>query len=98
MAFHPSWGYFARDFGLDMIPIELGGQEPSAAELAEADPGKSREMGIRVVFAQPEFSTKSAETIADEIGGDVLLISTLSPDWLTNMRTAADAFADALDQ
>lgn len=35
IVFHPAWGYFARDFDLEMIPIEVGGQEPSAAEMAE---------------------------------------------------------------
>ncbi len=34
MVFHPAWGYFARDFGLEQIPVEVGGQEPSAQELA----------------------------------------------------------------
>ena len=74
MVFHPSWGYFARDFGLEQIPIEIGGQEPSAAELA-ALISEAKADGIRVIFAQPEFSTRSAETIAREIGGQVLLLS-----------------------
>ena len=97
MVFHPAWGYFARDFGLEMIPIEVGGQEPSAAELADLVTGAKKE-GIKVIFAQPEFSTKDAETIANEIGGKVLLISPLDPGWLDNLRRVADTFADALGQ
>jgi zinc transport system substrate-binding protein len=97
MVFHPAWGYFARDFGLEQIPIEVGGQEPSAQELA-ALIEHAREEGVRVVFAQPEFSTQDAETIAQEIGGEVLLISPLAPDWLANMRKVAQTFADALKQ
>ena len=95
MVFHPAWGYFARDFGLEQIPVEVGGQEPSAQELARLVE-EARGEGIRVVFAQPEFSTKDAETIAEEIGGQVLLISPLAPDWLENMRTVAQTFADVL--
>jgi len=95
MVFHPSWGYFARDFGLEQIPIEVGGQEPSAQELARLIE-EAQEESIRVIFAQPEFSTKDAETIAQEIGGEVLLISPLAPDWLENMRTVAQTFADVL--
>jgi zinc transport system substrate-binding protein len=97
MVFHPSWGYFARDYGLEMIPIEVGGQEPSAAELA-ALIAEAKEGGIKVVFAQPEFSTRDAETIAKEIGGEVLLISPLAPDWLDNLRQVAETFAEVLSQ
>jgi zinc transport system substrate-binding protein len=95
MVFHPAWGYFARDFDLEMIPVEVHGREPSAAELAMLI-REAREENIRVIFAQPEFSTAAAETIADEIGGEVVLISPLEPDWLENMRRVADTFARVL--
>ena len=95
MVFHPSWGYFARDYGLEMIPIEIEGKEPSAAELS-ALIRQAKEEGIKVIFAQPEFSTRSAETIAQEIGGRVVLVSPLAYDWPANMQKVADAFAQAL--
>jgi zinc transport system substrate-binding protein len=97
MVFHPAWGYFAHDFGLEQIPVEVGGQEPSAQELAHLIE-EAKEEGIQVVFAQPEFSTSDAETIAKEIGGEVLLISPLASDWLANMRTVAQTFANVLNQ
>ncbi len=97
IVFHPAWGYFARDFGLEMIPIEIGGQEPSAAEMAELITEAQRER-IKVIFAQPEFSTRDAETIASEIGGEVLLISPLAPEWLDNLRNVADTFAEVFGQ
>lgn len=97
MVFHPAWGYFADDFGLKQIPVEVGGQEPSAQELA-ALIEEAKEEDIQVIFAQPEFSTADAETIAQEIGGEVLLISPLAPDWLENMRTVAETFAEVLDR
>ncbi len=92
MVFHPAWGYFARDYGLEQIPIEIGGQEPSAAELAALIERAQAEQ-ITVVFAQPEFSTRAAETIASQIGGEVLLISPLNPDWLGNLQNVAETFA-----
>ena len=95
LVFHPSWGYFARDYGLEQIAIEVGGQEPSAQELARLI-ATAQDAGIRVVFAQPEFSTVDAETIATELGGQVLLISPLARDWLANMRLVATTFAQAL--
>lgn len=97
LVFHPSWGYFAQEYGLEQVPVEVGGQEPSAAELAQVI-ALAREEGIRVVLAQPEFSTQAAETIAREIGGEVLLVSPLAPDWLDNMRRVAETFARALER
>lgn len=95
--FHPSWGYFAKDFGLEQIPIEIGGTEPSASELAGLIE-EARAEGAKVIFVQPEFSTRTAETIATEIGGSVVLISSLEYDWIENLRKVAAAFKDVLSQ
>jgi zinc transport system substrate-binding protein len=96
IVFHPSWGYFARDYDLEMIPIEVGGTEPAPAELVRII-GTARRRGIRVVFAQPEFSTAQASTIAAAIGGEVLLISPLERDWLANLDRVASTLAQALN-
>jgi zinc transport system substrate-binding protein len=97
IVFHPSWGYFAAQFNLDMIPIEAGGTEPSAAELSMII-DEAKEEDIRVIFAQPEFSTKSAETIASEIDGEVILISPLAYNWLANLQQVAQIMAEVLNQ
>ncbi|BAY07366.1 zinc ABC transporter, periplasmic binding protein [Calothrix sp. NIES-2098] len=95
IVFHPGWGYFARDYGLEQIPIEIGGQEPSAAELS-ALISRAKQENIKVVFAEPQFNKQAAETIAKEIGGQVLLIDPLSPDWLNNLRQISKTFAKVL--
>ena len=97
LVFHPSWGYFADEYGLEQVAIEVGGQEPSAAELAQLIT-MAREEGIRVVFAQPEFSTRSAEVIAEEIDGRVLLINPLALDWAENLREVARTVAEVLGE
>ena len=95
IVFHPAWGYFARDYGLQEIPIEVNGQEPSAQELARLIQTAQAE-NIKVVFVQPEFSQEDAQTIAKEIGGEVLSISSLAPNWLANLQKVADTFAAVL--
>ena len=95
--FHPAWGYFANDFGLVQVPIEIGGTEPSASEMAAMIDEAKRE-GAKIIFVQPEFSTRSAETIASEIGGSVVPISPLNPEWMMNLRNVADAFKQALEK
>ncbi|ESA37722.1 cation abc transporter substrate-binding protein [Leptolyngbya sp. Heron Island J] len=97
IVFHPAWGYFAQDYDLEQVPIEIGGQEPSAAELGELIQQAKTE-NIQVIFAQPEFSTKSAETIATEIAGEVLFITPLAPNWSDNLLQVSQTFADVLNQ
>ncbi len=93
MIFHPSLGYFANDYGLNQIPIEIGGTEPSAQELAQFI-NVAKEENVHVIFVQPEFSKRSAETIAAEIDGTVVELFVLSPDWLNNLRRIGQTIAE----
>jgi zinc transport system substrate-binding protein len=95
MVFHPAWGYFARQYDLEEIAVQVGGQEPSASELA-ALIQIAEEENIRVIFVQPTFSTANAEAIAREINAQVAVVDPLAEDWLANLEAAAKAFAAAL--
>ncbi|HID28363.1 MAG TPA: zinc ABC transporter substrate-binding protein [Methanosarcinales archaeon] len=92
MVYHPAWAYFARDYGLEQIPIEKEGKEPTPQGIASLIK-QAKENNITVIFASPQFSTKSAEVIAKEINGKVVLISPLEKNYLENMRKVAEAFA-----
>jgi zinc transport system substrate-binding protein len=95
MVFHPPWGYFAHAYGLKQVPIEIEGKDPKPAQLKELIQ-HARERGIKVVFVQPQFSTKSAELVAQEIGGQVAFVDPLAEDWMANLREVADKFQAAL--
>lgn len=95
LVFHPSWGYFAQTYGLRQVAIEVQGKEPSPKDMARIIK-LGKESGARVVFVQPQFSEKSAATIASQIGATVVRLDPLAEDWSANMRRAAQAFADAL--
>lgn len=92
IVFHPSWGYFADRYGLTQEPIEAGGKEPTGKQLA-AVVSRARSLGAKAVFASPEFSTKTAEMIAREIGGRVVMIDPLARDYPGTLRRAAGAIA-----
>nr|WP_051261117.1 zinc ABC transporter substrate-binding protein [Desulfovibrio inopinatus] len=94
MVFHPSWGYFAREFGLQQIPIENEGKEPSPKALALLIK-RAREKNVHVVFVQPQFSRKSAELIASQIPARVIVIDPLAADWEKNLQFVAQEFAQA---
>jgi zinc transport system substrate-binding protein len=95
IVFHPAWGYFAHAYGLKQLPIEIEGKTPKPAQLKELVQ-YARESGIRVVFVQPQFSTKSAELIAKEIGGQVAFADPLAEDWMANLREISIKFQTAL--
>jgi zinc transport system substrate-binding protein len=95
MVYHPAWGYFAAEYGLTQLPVQVGGTDPSARELA-ALIDQAVEENIRVIFVQPTFSAANAQAIAREIGGEVLRVDPLARDWLTNLEFVAEAFASAM--
>jgi zinc transport system substrate-binding protein len=95
MVFHPSWGYFARAYGLVQVPIEIEGKEPKPAELENLIE-HARARGIKVIFAQPQFSSQTAETIANSIGGQVVFVDPLALDWANNLREVARKFRAAI--
>ena len=92
MAFHPAWGYFAHDYGLEQIPIEEEGKQPSAKALAHLI-NRAKQEGVKVVFVQVQFSTRHAEAVAHAIGGRIAQIDPLAKDYLNNMRKIAETFS-----
>ena len=63
MIYHPALGYFARDYGLEQIAIEIDGREPGPASLARIIQ-EAREADIHVIFVQKEFSRSAADAVA----------------------------------
>ena len=95
MVYHPAWGYFARAYGLEQIPVEIEGKEPKPEQLKSLIT-QSKKDGIKVIFVQPQFSMKSAEIIAKAIGGQVIAADNLREDWERNLRVQAQKFKQAL--
>ena len=92
LVFHPAWGYFAQDYDLVQVSIEQGGKEPGPRALASLIED-ARHDGIRVVFVQPQSDPRFAARIAEAIGGRVIAIDPLAPDYLTNLRAVAQQIA-----
>ena len=95
MVFHPAWGYFADAYGLEQVPIEIEGKDPKPAQLRELIE-HARESGIKVIFVQPQFSTKSAKVIASDIEGQVAFANPLAEEWMDNLRQVAEKFKATL--
>jgi zinc transport system substrate-binding protein len=95
IVFHPAFGYFARDYNLEQIGVEQEGKEPDADYLVRLIK-EAKASGIKVVFVSPEYSTKSAESVAKEIGGRVVIIDPLARDFIGNMRAVETAMKEAM--
>ncbi len=95
IVFHPSWGYFARDYKLEQIPIEVGGKEPSAQDVAQII-AEAKSRNIKIIFASPQFNPQMAEVIAREIGGKVVSIDQLAQNYISNLRKVSDEMVEAM--
>ena len=94
MVFHPSWGYFASRYNLEQIPIEMQGKEPKPNELIELVKD-AKEHNIKIIFVSPQFSQKSAKTIASSIGGNVVAIDSLGESWANSLIDTATQIANS---
>lgn len=93
--FHPAYGYFGDAYGLKQIPVQISGKEPTAKQLVRLI-DLAKKGGVRVIFVQPQFTRKSAEALAKSIGGAVVPLDDLSPDYLKNLQDMAAKVDSAL--
>jgi zinc transport system substrate-binding protein len=96
LVFHPAWGYFAKDYNLEQIAIEIGGKEPSAKDITYLVQ-EAKKHNIKVIFASTQFNPQSAEVIAKEIGGRVVFIDPLVRNYLENMRLVMKELIDGME-
>ena len=87
---HPAFGYFAAGAGLKQRSIELGGREPSPAQLAEVI-REARAHKVRTIFVQMQFNPASANALAKAIGGTAVELDLLRRDVLSNFRDVTAA-------
>lgn len=90
--FHPAFTYFARDYGLTEIAVEVEGKLPAPKQLG-ALTAEMREAGVNTIFVQPQFDQRSASTIARAIDGNVVVLDPMARDLLSNLERTAVAVA-----
>ena len=71
MIYHPALSYFARDYGLHQILSKK--EEKNPLLLIEGiNRSMSGQKNVQVIFVQPEFDKRNAETIAQQTGNEKL--------------------------
>lgn len=95
LIFHPALGYFADDYGLEMLALEEEGKEADPKRIGElVDLAKSR--GIKAVLTTEEISSKQVEAFAEEIGGKVIVVEVLGIDYIGSIKNVAREIAGIL--
>lgn len=95
IVFHPAWGYFSREFGLEQVAAEQEGKTLTPVQMARVIE-TARNSGIHTVFVSPQFSSVQADAIARDIDGVTVQIDPLARDYQNNLRRAAEAFAGGM--
>jgi zinc transport system substrate-binding protein len=90
LVYHPAWSHFAEEYDLEQMAIETEGKEPSLRHVVDLTE-EARRRGIRVIFAQPGYPSRSAGVVAGELGARVVTLDPLSPDWPGTLRSFARA-------
>ncbi len=96
LVFHPSWGHFADAYELQQVAIEVEGKPPTDAELT-AVLRTARRQGLRVVFVQPQVTSRAAEAVAAALGGCTVTLDPLNADVETALRRTAAALVASFE-
>ena len=72
VTFHEAFPYLASEFGLKIAAVieREPGTEPTPQELSETIE-KINSLPVKIIFTEPQYSSKAAETIARETGAQI---------------------------
>ncbi len=93
MIYHGAYGYFADDYGLEMISLEQAGKPATAVHMQQVIE-RAKAEGIKTIFYQIEFDDNQAQTVAAEINGEVLRSEPLSPNYLQGLTDFTAALVE----
>ena len=106
VTFHEAFPYFAEEFKLNIISVveREPGSEPSPKEL-EDTVAQVRNLPVKVLFTEPQYSPGAAETIARETGAKIYSLDPVVTGeanesamdaYINAMRKNADVLKEAL--
>ena len=75
VTFHEAFPYFAAEFKLNVLAVieREPGTEPTPQELADTIE-KIKALPVKIIFTEPQYSPKAAETIARETGAQIFTL------------------------
>lgn len=92
---HPSWGYFAEEYGLKQHALEKGHGHVGSRGLVKLIELAKQEK-VSILFSQKQYHLASAKAFAREINAEVVSLDPLASDYINNMQYVAEQLARAL--
>lgn len=107
VTFHEAFPYFAAEFKLNVVGVieREPGVEPTPQELADTIKTVN-ELPVKVLFTEPQYSPKAAETISRETGAKIFMLDPLTsgeatPEnlnaYIDGMKKNSETLSEALD-
>ena len=96
MMYHPSFGYLASQYDLTQIAVEYEGKAPTPQVLRDCI-DLARIHNLDYIFVGSQMSPFEAESLAEAVNAETVLIDPLPGDYVANMRSVADAIARELE-
>lgn len=96
LIYHPALTYWAADYGMEQISIEDEGKEPHPSHLKKII-DTAREKHIHIIFIQSQFDAGSAESVARQIGGQVMSFDPLAENWTAELHRLIGIFDEYLE-
>ena len=88
LIYHPSFGYYTKDYNLTEVGAMINDEEPSPQRIAMmVDIAKQN--NITVIYSEPEYDPKFMQSIAAQIGAQVLIVNDLDEHYIQNMGNVA---------
>lgn len=87
--YHPALTYYADDYGLEQIPLEREGKEPSAVYLENVI-RRAKEEGITVVLYQEQSPATTVSTVASDIGAVPVPVNPLDENIVAEILRITD--------
>ena len=92
---HPSWGHYAKAYGLTQLAVESPSGHVGPGALGALIATAKRE-GVRTVFAQQDMDPSIIQSLADEIGAELSSLNPLAEDYVNNLMETTIKIAKAL--
>lgn len=91
LVFHPSWGYFAKDFGLKQVSIESEGIEPSMSHIKDIVDFAKKE-DVKFLFVQPQIDSRITNKLAKQLNIEIIKVNPLSYNYIEELELIKKAF------
>lgn len=97
MVVHPAWGYVAEDYGLSMLAVEIGGNEPAPETLSQII-ALAREYEVNTLIIEKGSNARLATSITEQAGIEsVVEWDPMAYDWPASMQMIAETLHQALN-